>query len=271
VEYLEALFLGVIQGLTEFLPVSSSGHLVLFQQLFGGFEEAQLFEDIMLHIGTLVAVLVFCRHEILMLIRALGHLHRSSRTEEERSEKRLFIALLIAGIPTVILGFTIKATMVPLFNNPLLLAGSFAATTILLIWSRFLLEKDRKLSPWIGLGVGTAQGLAVIPGISRSGSTIVVGQALGLNRQAAARFAFVLSVPAILGAALFTTIEVIQHPTGAERLSLPVVCGMIASAIVGYMSLMLLTAMIDKARLHYFAWYTGLVSLFCLLWGLGIF
>lgn len=269
-DLLQSIFLGIIQGLTEFLPVSSSGHLVLFQQLFTGFTEAHLFEDIMLHIGTLVAVVVFCWREVLMLFHALTHLHRKSTTEEERAEKRLFLAILAAGIPTAILGFAIKKTMVPFFSSPLLLAATFGITTVVLILSRFFAGHTDKLTMKRGFIVGAAQGLAVLPGISRSGSTIVVGQMTGLKRQNSARFAFVLSIPAILGAAFFTFLEILEHPYAASRLSLPMVCGMIASAIVGYISLVMLTRMIDKAKFHYFAFYTGLVSLFCLLWGLGI-
>lgn len=268
-EYLEMLFLGLVQGLTEFLPVSSSGHLVLFQQLFGGFQESNLFEDIVLHIGTLLAVTVFCRHQILMILRALTHLHRPSATEEEREEKRLFIAIIVAGIPTAVFGFLIKKTMVGFFSSPLLLFITFGVTTVLLVLSRFFAGDSERLTPLRGLAVGTAQGISVLPGISRSGSTIVLGQIMGLTRTQAARFAFVLSIPAILGAAFFTFLEMNSTPGTAHHLSLPLVCGMIASAIVGYTSLVVLTNMIEKAKFHYFAWYTGLVSLFCLWRGLA--
>jgi undecaprenyl-diphosphatase len=270
-EFLQSILLGIVQGLTEFLPVSSSGHLVLFQQIFGGFSEADLFEDIMLHIGTLVAVSIFCWREIMMLLRALTHLFRKSRTAEEQREKRLFIAILIAGIPTVLFGFLIKSTMVDSFSSPLLLAVTFGITTVLLILSRLFTSSSSILSPRIALAVGTAQGLAVLPGISRSGSTIVIGQAMGLGRREAARFAFVLAIPAIVGAALFTFKDLVDQPNlTAHSLSLPLLCGMIAAAIVGYISLVLLTRMIDKAAFHHFAWYTGAICLFCLLRALGI-
>jgi undecaprenyl-diphosphatase len=269
-EFLHSVFLGLVQGLTEFLPVSSSGHLVLFQQILGGFSEADLFEDIMLHLGTLVAVTAFCRHEVAMLFKSLLHFHRKPENDEEAAEKRLLVAVILAGIPTAILGFAIKATMVPHFSSSLLLAVTFGITTLLLILSKYLVGANRKLNSSTALAVGAAQGLSVLPGISRSGFTIVIGQAMGLKNVHAARFAFVLSIPAIIGAALFTFIDLIQHPEAPHSLSLPMVCGMIVAAIVGYTSLVLLTRVIENAKFHYFAWYTGLISIFCVLRGLGL-
>ena len=258
--------MGIIQGATEFLPISSSGHLVLFQRFTTGFQREDLFLDIMLHIGTLIAVAIYTRREVGMLIRGTFGLLRKVRTEEQRQERRLLIAVAVAGIPTAILGFFFKATAVDYFDNLFLLGGTFAITTALLAWSARLGNgKEREVRPLSAFAIGAAQGFAVLPGVSRSGSTIIIGEAMGLERNAAARFAFLLSIPAILGAAAFSFLDVSNLPKFNAPLLFSLFCGMIAAAIVGYVSLVLLALIVRKARLHYFAFYTGVVSIFCIV------
>jgi undecaprenyl-diphosphatase len=256
--------MGVIQGITEFLPVSSSGHLVLFQHFSSGFSHEDLFMDIMLHLGTLVAVVIYCRREVLLLIRAVLTLHRKEVSPEVRTGRRLLLALVIAGIPTAAIGFAIKYTAVDSFANLLFLAATFLVTTAVLVWSRFLTGDRKEITYRGAILVGAAQGLAVLPGISRSGTTIVTAQAAGMERSAAARFAFVLSIPAILAAAFFSAIDVANLPKFNTTLIFSMLCGMIAAALVGYISLIVLARIIRRAKLFYFAFYTGAVSIFCI-------
>lgn len=232
-----------------------------------GFTNQDLFLDIMLHIGTLVAVVVFCRREVAMLFRALLHFYRPSRDQREKEERNLFFAVILASIPTALIGFLIKLTIVDQFSNFFLLAATFIVTTIALSFSNRLNGRSTMVSPGSAAFIGIIQGFAVLPGISRAGVTIVAGQAAGLDRSKAARFAFVISIPAILGAALLSVLDVTNLPNFNTSLIFSLLCGMMAAAIVGYLSLVLLTKIIEKAKLSYFAFYTAAVSIFCLILG----
>jgi undecaprenyl-diphosphatase len=265
-DILETIFLGLVQGATEFLPVSSSGHLMLVQNLNGVIAEEDLFLDVMLHLGTLAAVFIFCWQEVKMLFRALPNLFRRELSVQQEEERTLFWALLVASIPTAIIGLVIKKTMVGLFSNWYFLGATFLATTLFLVASHFIKEGNRKIALLTGLITGIAQGLAVLPGISRAGATIVTAQAMGLERKKAARFAFLLAVPAIIGASLLQVVQDFSMISVNAHFIIPVICGMIVAAIVGYFSLVLLTKIIEKAKLSWFAVYTFSVSVFCFAW-----
>ena len=267
-DILETIFLGLVQGATEFLPVSSSGHLMLVQNLNGVIAEEDLFLDVMLHVGTLVAVFIFCWNEVKMLFRALPNLFRKKLTPEQEEERTLFWTLVVATIPTAIIGLIFKKTLISLFSNWYFLGATFLVTTLFLIASKFVKPGDTKISLLTGLVTGIAQGLAVLPGISRSGATIVTAQAMGLERKKAARFAFLLAVPAIIGASLLQLVQDFSLMSVNPHFIIPVICGMIAAAIVGYLSLVLLTKIIEKARLSWFAIYTFAVSIFCFAWAM---
>jgi undecaprenyl-diphosphatase len=198
-------------------------------------------------------------------VHAFFSLWRTPRGEHEVRERRLFWAVIIASIPTAAIGFAIRSTLVPVFSNYYFLAGTFAVTTLLLASSRLARGTRLEISPPGAFMVGIMQGLAILPGISRSGSTIIAGQAVGLERTAAARFAFVLAIPAIIGAAMVSVLDVANLPNFNTGLMFSLFCGMIAAAVVGYLSLVLLTTIIQKAKLHWFAFYTGAVSIFCLI------
>ena len=259
---LETLFLGIIQGLTEFLPVSSSGHLVLFQNLLG-FKEPELLLDTALHIGTLLAVCLYLRSDI--KIMATEILHGNFKGPHA------FLAwwVIIGTIPTAFIGLVFKDSLEVLFGSVWLVGIMLMVTGIILVCSWFLpmIAKrwaknygDRKRVGLItALIVGTAQGLAIIPGISRSGATIVSGLACGLDRELAGRFSFLLSIPAIIGALVVQLNAEAITRTGA----IPLLVGFGISAIVGFLALKLLMSMIRKGTLHYFAPY-------CLLLGLLI-
>jgi undecaprenyl-diphosphatase len=266
VDILQTALMGLIQGLTEFLPVSSSGHLVIMQKLFGGYAAEDMFLNLALHIGTLAAVLIYFRQELMMLIRATFSIYRKPKNEQEKLERRLLFAVLIASVPTAIIGLLMDKYVAAWFGNFWLLGSAFAVTTVLLILSRkFANGKTEDYPPLVALIVGISQGLAVIPGISRAGTTIVIGQMLGLQRNLATRFAFVISIPAILGATLLHLLDTDSLPAISANWLLSMLCGMIVAAITGYVSLIVLTKLIEKARFHHFAFYTATVSVVCIV------
>ncbi len=266
----QAVILGVIQGLTEFLPVSSSGHLVIFQRVFG-LSEPELFFDISVHIGTLAAVFIYFRMEIrdivISFFRFVTMLAKNkvslSRYSEKREVKTAF--LIIAGsIPTAIIGIIFHTIADTLFSS-VSLVGFMLIITGLILWRTRSIQKidqdNIDFSFKEALIIGLIQGLAVIPGISRSGSTIAVGLFLGLNRETAASFSFLLSIPAIIGAAILTLKDV-------SELSLlqigPILSGVLTSFVVGYIALMLLMHFVKKGRLFIFApycWFVGVTAL----------
>jgi len=251
----EAIILGIIQGLTEFLPVSSSGHLVLFQKIFG-LKQAELFFDVAVHLGTLVAVIAVFRREVNNIISALIRLSslagpKESILQKIESDPQLKMALLIVigSIPTAILGFLFAGIAEPLFASEMI-TGLMLMVTGLLLWltrrTRASVDPARsdRLTPKNALIIGMVQGLAIIPGISRSGSTISIGLLLGIDREMAARYSFLLSIPAIIGAGLLSLKDGISQPDLAIRATL---LGSFTAALVGYAALKLLLQLVKKA------------------------
>lgn len=272
----EAIILGIIQGLTEFLPVSSSGHLVLAQKLFG-LKQAELFFDVGVHLGTLVAVVVVFRREVMKIVSALMRLIHLAGSKETflhkiESDPQLKMALLIVigSIPTALLGFLFAGIADRLFSSGLI-TGLMLMVTGVLLWltrqtnaSVDQIRSDR-LTPKNAFMIGIVQGLAIIPGISRSGSTISIGLLLGIDREMAARYSFLLSIPAIIGAGLLNLKEGLSQPDLAVR---AVLLGAFAAALVGYGALKSLLQVVKKGRLHVFAPYCWLVGLLAIIFSL---
>jgi len=249
---LRATLLGLLQGLTEFLPISSSGHLALAEALFGEFSDSgiRIFFNVMLHLGTLLAVALFCRREIIMLLGALLRLGRPAESEEQKAGRRLLAAVFLATLPTALIGMAIKLTSLSLFDSLFFVGAMFFITAAVLWVSGRFAGQRREPAPGAALLIGVAQGIAVLPGISRSGMTIVAGKAAGLEGTAAARFAFVISIPAILGAALVSWLDVV---------------GIMAAAFAGYLSLIWLVKIIRQARLKLFAFYCAAIGIVILV------
>lgn len=252
----EAIVLGMIQGLTEFLPISSSGHLVLAQRIFG-VHEAVLFFDVMLHVGTLVAVLiVFSRDWLAILRRPLSRL----------------TWLLIAGlIPTGILGLAFKDVISKLFASGQTLGIEFLITGIILWWAEGLprgRKSLRRMSYLDAAVVGTAQGLAILPALSRSGLTIAGALLRGLDRETAARYSFLLSAPAILGAALVELKDASSGPLASAVSAVPwaqVLAGMAAAAVFGYLAIKVMLAVLTRGNMRAFSYYVWAVGILVLL------
>jgi undecaprenyl-diphosphatase len=249
-----AFLLGLVQGLTEFLPISSSGHLVLSQHLLG-FREPNLAFDILVHLGTLMAVVFYFRKDIATIL--LSSVGRST----DMDGRRWILMIIVGTIPTGIIGFAFKDQFEALFAQPRLVAGMLWITAVLLAVSdriRVNASNDSKLTVPRSVLVGIAQGLAIIPGISRSGATITFGIFSGLNPSQAARFSFLLSIPAILGATLLE----FEKFMGATAHELPAyIVGAITAFVSGYAAIYLLLKMVIQRKLWRFSIYLFLVGL----------
>ena len=273
-EPLQAIILGIIQGLTEFLPVSSSGHLVIFQHLFG-LKEPELFFDVCVHLGTLLAVIIVFRQEIRELVRALGHLLwlvfvKDAHFEEifENSEFKMLLLVFFGFFPTAILGVVFHEIGQQLFSSVLIVGFMLIITGGLLWQTRRVAGVGGGLESFsirTALIIGLVQGLAIMPGISRSGSTIALGLFLGLNRELSARYSFMLAIPAILGAGILSIHGLTADANVDYKIAL---IGAAVSFVVGYFALVVLLHLVKKAKLYLFApycWAAGIAALF-LVW-----
>ncbi len=268
----DSLVLGVVQGVTEFLPISSDGHLRLAHDLLGVAGEGSLLFDLMLHLGTLVAVFLFYRQEIGLILRDLlpavtEFPSRGWAAVNEREGARLALVTVVATVPTGIIGLLLKEVVsseaIPMWGvSALLVVNGFV------LWSS-LYAKERALTPSTAGGlaaidyrgvtlaraalIGVAQGIAVLPGISRSCLTIVSSLWLGVRREDAARVSFLMSIPAILGAVVVEFASAAPAERGA--LNAPLIAGVAVSLVVGLGAINLLTRVLRAAQFHRFAWY----------------
>jgi len=259
---LQAVILGIVQGLTEFLPVSSSGHLVLVPWALGWGEPGLLF-DTVLHWGTLVAVVVYFWDDLWSLIRAWA---RSVATRKvDTPQARLAWLILIATIPAAVIGYLLSDFFESLFSSPAAVGGFLMGTALILAAAEWAYPRIRKVET-LRLGdaliVGLAQAAAIAPGLSRSGLTISAGVLRGLGREPAARFSFLLSVPIILGAGLTQVAHALGNPGSAG--AFPLALGFASAAISGYLAIHFLLGFVRRQRLWPFAAYCGLVGLVAL-------
>ncbi len=266
-QFHEGILLGIIQGLTEFLPVSSSGHLVL-GQLFFGYTESQLMFDISVHVGTLLAVIVVYFKDIMAILASLARLPGglsagSPFSDQVRNDPGLQMAvmIIIGSVPTAIIGLGLKKIEHILFTSSLLVSLMLLVTGTLLWVSRHYYHIKAHPVKGFGIreavGVGIVQGMAVIPGISRSGSTIAAGMFLGMDRATAARFSFLLSIPAIIGAEAMGIAEMIHKGGTLDAVTF---WATLASFVTGLVALKILIRLVHSGRFHLFAPYCWLVG-----------
>lgn len=273
-DWIRALILGIVQGLTEFLPVSSSGHLVLLQNLFG-LKEPELLFDVCVHVGTLVAVgAVFQREirNILMSLLRIASLKRASgswRALYDQNEEIRIVALIIVGsIPTALLGLLFKDAVDTIFGSVGIVGWMLLVTGTVLWLTRKTAASGRSLNKTAirdALIIGLVQGLAIVPGISRSGSTIAVALFLGIDREIAGRFSFLLSIPAILGALVLSFDSSLSHTSMQTEV---ILLGVFVAAIVGYGALKVLLRLVKKGRIYRFAPYCWLIGVLALIYNL---
>jgi len=252
-----------VQGLTEFLPISSSGHLVLAQYLLG-VESPGVSLEVALHIGTLISVVIVFWTDILGLLGAAFSIlldPYNRRSAATTAYRRLLYLLIVGSIPTGIVGILFADTFELLFASPRFIGYSLLVTGFILFMVT-LKQGQREMhdiGPSDALWVGLAQGLAITPGISRSGTTIAAGLLRGLDRDTATRLSFLLSLPAVLGAALLKTPDLFReyalHPISHVGI------GIVVSALVGVAAIRYLVALLKRGKLQYFAYYVWAVGL----------
>lgn len=251
----EAIVLGLIQGITEFLPISSSGHLVLAQKILG-VEDPSLLFDTMLHLGTLAAVFAVLWKDIWELLK--------------RPFQRLTALLIAATVPTVIIAVLFKDAIEEAFRSGATLGWEFIATGIILLGAEQLASaagdrRDAKTMSWMdAVIVGALQGVAIMPAISRSGLTVAGALARKLDRGFAAKFSFLLSIPAILGAVVFQSKALFEGP-GDGGLGIPLIIGTFVAAAVGVLSVKFMMKIIKEGSLRGFAAYVGALGILVLL------
>jgi len=250
---LNEIILGVIQGITEWLPVSSSGHLVIAQHYMGLRENIGL--DLMLHVGTLLVVLLIFRSDIINILKSLTVY---AKTRKVDAHTRLALYVVLGSIPTGLIGILLKDQIESAFSSVRAAAIALIVTGFVL-WATKYDWKKGKLGVRESLLIGLAQGAAIFPGISRSGSTISTGIVLGIDRETSARYSFLLFIPAIFGALLFQIDEFHAVDIGG------MVAGTLAAMVVSYFVINILLDIVKKGKLHYFSYYCWAVGLLVLV------
>ncbi|MDI3548903.1 MAG: undecaprenyl-diphosphatase [Methanobacterium sp.] len=277
-DIIQAIIMGIVQGLTEFLPVSSSAHLVLTPELLGA--KSSLAFDTLLHAGTLVAVIGYFWKDITSMIKSfvssLLDIPRGKFKEEltEDPYKRLAWLVVVGTIPAGLMGVLFKSEFEALFDS-VTMVGFFLLVTGVILWSSEWITKknsDKKskdikeVSFTNSLVIGVFQGFAIAPGISRSGSTIAAGLFSGLERKLAARYSFLLSIPAILGATLIQAKDIVTFDANTEVL----VLGFLAAVISSYLAVKFMMGYIQKHSLNIFAIYCWIVGALTIILSMGI-
>lgn len=260
---LDATILGLIQGLTEFLPISSTGHLILTRAVLGLQEQNTLAFDAMLHLATVAAIIVYFFNDIWLLaqtgLRKLGRLPVNER------DQTVLYALLIGTIPAVIFGLALQTLMDTVFRNALFVAGILVAGSIFFMyaeWVYFNQPRTNDMTIWKGLKIGFFQCLALFPGFSRSGAAIGGGMVLGLSREEATRFSFLLGVPVLLGAGLKMLLQLIISHAGADWLM--VLIGTSFAFFAGLLAIQIMITFVRKHSLWAFIWYRIILACFVL-------
>jgi undecaprenyl-diphosphatase len=266
--FLQAILLGVVQGLTEFLPVSSSGHLVILQHIFklGPQSDPMILFDLAVHLGTMVAILIYYRRSLRKffphLVRSLKQINDPLGLYRRSASIRFTILAVVATGATGVVFVLFKDLIDAGFDKPNIVAFCWIFTAALLLITDRRKHTRRSLRQFgiiAALLVGLAQGLALFPGVSRSGSTICVAVLLGLHRRWAGEFSFLIGSVAITGASLVKGLEFFRAPH--EPLSWgPIIIGMVVSALVGWLALALLIWALRRARLKYFAIYCAVLA-----------
>ena len=272
--YLSSVLMGVLQGITEFLPVSSSGHLALFQHFFGmeDIESKQMFFSVMLHFGTLISIFIYYWHDIVDMIReffrAIGDLfsRRGGRQQVQTPPaRRLVLLIIVATLPLFVI-LPVKDVVESATGNVMFVSLALLATGFLLFFSDRLAKgrKTAKTATLVdALAVGCAQAVGTLPGISRSGITISTGMLRGYDRSFAVRFSFLMSLPAVLGATILELKDALE--AGLDPAILPhCLVGMGIAAVVGYFAIRLVNLLASKGKFGafaYYCWAVGAVSL----------
>jgi undecaprenyl-diphosphatase len=261
-ELIDAVILGVVQGLTEFLPVSSSGHLLLGQYFLGLDQDRfGLSFDVALHIGTLVAVVLYFWRDLIRmafaLLRSFGHLDLANEPDQ-----RLAYLVIASTVPAALIGFLFEGFFANTVRSPWVVVFNFTLVGVLFLLAEAVGSHSRrasKLGFGQAVGIGLAQAMSLVPGVSRSGATITLGLFFGLRREEAARFSFLMSVPIIAGAGSLKLAEVLTSGMSTHEWLL-FVTGFVTSAFVGYFTIQFLLEYLTGHSLRAFAYYRFAVA-----------
>jgi len=263
----QAIGLGALQGATEFLPISSSGHLVLAQNAIPGLDGPLLLFDVVVHLGTLVAILIAFRVRVLRLIHALAS-YLPGRSAADPVDRRWLWLIAAGSVPTALIGLSLKDVTEHLLGHPAPVGAALLLTALILIVSERVGRRTRSAGEigWLdALLIGTAQGLAVIPGISRSGATVAAALGRNIEGVAAVEFSLLLSIPAILGAGALLILE--HGASLAASDLLPLGIGFLTALGTGLLALQALTWAVTRRKLLPFAIYCGVVGFGAMVWG----
>lgn len=281
----QAIILGVIQGLTEFLPVSSSGHLAIMKNILRMDLETGALYDVLLHVATLVAICIVMRKDIVKLIlefisivrdvftNFLIFIDRITHKDDQyyikimsSAYRRFVVLIIVSSIPTAIIGFLLN-DIIETVENELLVPGiCLIATAVIILISDFLADgtkKPKDATVYDAFAIGTAQGIATLPGLSRSGTTITACILCGFDRKFAVKYSFIMSMPAIFGALILKLSKISSETVTGGNIAVYIV-GMVIAAVVGYFALIFTTKLVQKKSFKYFAFYCfgiGVVSI----------
>jgi undecaprenyl-diphosphatase len=248
----KTIVLGIIQGLTEWLPISSTGHLRLAEHFLG--LEVPILFDVILHVGTLIVVLAFFRREVGKTLAAIAHL-------DFKTDYGKMVPLIIVGvIPTFLIGLVFGSVIEDTFRSVSPIAVAFIICGLIIYSTKFGKEKTERINYSKAIMIGIAQGIAIIPGISRSGATIAVAISLGIKREKAFEFSFLVSIPAILGALGLTIYTEFAALASASLNWGEIVAGAIIAMLVGYFALKLLWKILTNRKFNLFAFYCWLLA-----------
>jgi undecaprenyl-diphosphatase len=268
-DYLESFFVALLQGVTEFLPISSSGHIVVAQALLGQDLELGMVFNIFTHAGTLGSIVIYFYKDLREMVVAAFQLllHPRQIVERWHEDKaiRFIVYVLLSMIPAGVAGFTVRHQLDAAFANPIGVSWMFLFTGSFLFATKYFDEGVKKLNVANTFIVGIAQAVSLIPGVSRSGATISMAVFLGINRADIARFTFIMMLPVVAGA---TLVELMDIGSGSvESAYFPhLALGFVVSLIAGYYALKYLIALFKSKGIHYFAYYCWAVGIFGLIY-----
>lgn len=246
-DLIQVLILAIIQGITEWLPISSSGHLVVVQEYFG--LAPPVIFDVMLHIGTLLVVLIAFWEDVVGISKAVAKL------DFKAEEGKLALFIIVGNIPTALIGLIFHDIFESFFYNQLAVGIALLGTGCMLYVSKYG-KNSKEMGQLDAFLIGVAQGIAIIPGVSRSGVTIAAGLLSKLRKETVFRFSFLLSIPAIIGAAVFESRDMVL----TEDSGITIGVGVIVAMIVGYLALRLLQKVLLRGKFHMFAFYCWLLG-----------
>ncbi len=273
--YLESVILGLVQGLAEFLPISSSGHLALLQQFFGIEEDKVLVFAVLLHVGTLISVFIVYWRDIWELIIELGLTIRDLCTGrglrlQERPVRKLGVMIIVGTIPTGIMGICFNDFFNSLYNSVIPIGVGLIITGFMLVIAERIGHANRGIEQMNyrnALFIGFVQGIAITPGISRSGSTLFGSLLCNLDRRFAVKFVFLLSIPSILGSAVMEAPEAFASGVDMAQMG-PILVGMAVAAVSGLVAIKTMIKIVSNKKLSYFSYYVWVLGAAVVLYGI---